>query len=207
MRAGFLLLVCVLTRPLALPAQSTASSSTATPFGLRMGMTRAELSRISELRPLEGTALGYMMPKVPKPHTSFESYLALVSPSVGLCKVVGVGNTIESSSFGTELVSEFKKLEGALEARYGAHKTFDHLRSGSIWDESNDWMMALHQKERVLSAYWDDEEGSSLPGDLQGVNLEAKALNSSKGYVSLTYEFSNMATCSSESEKVRDDPL
>jgi hypothetical protein len=25
---------------------------------------------------------------------------------------------------------------------------------GSIWDEPNDWMMALRKQERFLAAYW-----------------------------------------------------
>jgi hypothetical protein len=170
-------------------------------------MTKAELSRVASLKPETDSPLVYTIATVPKPHVRFESYVVMVSETIGLCKVVAVGKSIETSAFGTELHSEFDNLEASLEQRYGKHKTFDHLRAGSLWTEPQYWMMGLEKKDRTLAAFWDHEETPSLPTDLNGIMLQAQSLNTSKGYLSLTYEFSNMDTCSKESDALRDAGL
>jgi hypothetical protein len=133
--------------------------------------------------------------------------MVVVTASQGLCKVGGIGRTIQSSSFGTEIHDEFDQLEEALEKRYGKHKAFDFLRAGSIWDDSQDWMMSLAKKERRLAAFWGSEWGSSTPQGLQAIALQAHALGPSRGYVNLAYEFENFDKCNTESRAVRDEGL
>jgi hypothetical protein len=191
--------------PLVLAAQASTPPSTASPFGLKMGTSKAELSRIGELR-AESTPLFYTISAVPKPHSSFSSYMVVVSDSHGLCKVLGVGKTVATSGYGTELRREYDRLQKALESRYGKPKVYDHLSPGSIWDEPRDWMMGLHKKERSLIALW-FEKDASLPADLAGITLQAQALSSSEGYLGLDYEFKNFKACQGEIEARRDEGL
>jgi hypothetical protein len=147
------------------------------------------------------------MKHVPKPHPSFESYVVVVSESLGLCKVSGIGKTLESSSYGTQIHSEFDKLEDALASRYGAHKSYDLLQAGSLWTGPTYWMMGLYKKERTLATFWNRKEGSSLPGDMEAIMLDAKAMNTLEGYVTLRYEFTNSDTCNEEIKRNRDSGL
>jgi hypothetical protein len=48
-------------------------------------------------------------------------------------------------------------------------------------------MMSLTRKERSLSAYWDKDEGSTLPDDISGITVTAYGSGSSEGYVILRY--------------------
>jgi len=93
---------------------------------------------------------------------------------------------------------KYASLLAALEARYGAHKKFDFLRAGSIWDEPRDWMMGLLREERTLATYWDNEEGSRMSDRLVSVSLRAHAVSTSQGLIQLTYEFENMPACIAE---------
>ena len=81
-------------------------------------------------------------------------------------------------------------------------KRHDFLRSGSIWDEPEDWAMGLYKEERVLQSFWTFSPARSEDG-VQAVYLTANALSSSKGYVSLFYEFSNFDQCSKELDKAK----
>lgn len=132
------------------------------PFGLPMGATLTQLKVVDKLVPVPNVPGSYLVRAVPKPHGAFESYVLAISETSGLCKIAAIGKDIESSSFGTEIQSAFAALDQALQEKYGNRKNFDFLRAGSIWDEPKDWMMGLLKKERVLSSYWDKEEGSVL---------------------------------------------
>jgi hypothetical protein len=68
-------------------------------------------------------------------------------------------------------------------------------------------MMSLYLKERKLVAFWNRESGSGLPADVEVIMLTAKALDSSRGYVSLSYEFTNMDACIAEGKRDRDAGL
>ena len=118
-----------------------------------------------------------------------------------------MGKTIQSSSFGNQLSSEFNSLESLLIAAYGKNKKFDFLESGSIWSSRNDWMMALLKKERTLEAYWDKEEGSSMKDRVSGISLKARGLNAASGYMDLLYEFENVDACIARSKSRRSGTL
>jgi len=124
--------------------------------------------------------------RAPRPHPSFAYYVVIISPRNGLVKVVGVGTTIETSAYGSELKSEFEELLESLVPIYGTPKLFDYLRAGSIWREPRDWMAAMIDKERTLEAFW----APSLPFDnrVATIGLQAEALSGHAGRISLGYE-------------------
>lgn len=131
----------------------------------------------------------------PKPHPAFEVYTLIISPELGVLKIGAVGVTISTSSFGTEIHNSFVEIRDAVSETYGKPSTeFDFVQSGSLWTEPNDWMMGLLKKERSLDAYWiskkaHPENGTiELPNDIGAISLEATALSTEKGYLTLTYE-------------------
>jgi hypothetical protein len=112
---------------------------------------------------------------------------------------------LEMNSFGSQIKSTFKSIEEALVEKYGAvTKRYDFLQSGSIWNEPEDWAMALSKEERHLGSYWTFSPARTEDG-VQSIFLNANALSSSKGYVSLDYESSNFDQCSKELNKATND--
>jgi hypothetical protein len=89
----------------------------------------------------------------------------------------------------------YDRLKAALIARYGPPSEFDYLKSGSIWREPREWVMAVKQKERRLVAFWSSDSGANLPSDVTGISLEVNAFRSDASYVDLTYEFANFPKC------------
>ena len=182
---------------------SFATSALAGPFGLSMGMPLKDISK--NAKKIENGL--YKLTDVPKPHSAFEYYVIQVSPKNGLCWIKGIGKDISTSSYGTQLRSEFERFTSKLEERYGAYKNYDFLSNGSIWDESNDFMMGLVKKDRYLQSFWDREKGSVMPADITGIALSAKASNSDTGYIVLEYSFSNEEQCEKELAAKEDGAL
>lgn len=97
MRGRVFVAVAVVAGVVVIGAQSDG------PFGLRMGMTKAELEKLVGT-PLKETTPGYIEDlKVPKPHPDFESYSAFMSPTYGLCKLNARGKLLAINVFGDQL--------------------------------------------------------------------------------------------------------
>jgi len=171
------------------------------PFGLEMGLT---IDQIDSEATIAAPKL-YTTTKVPKPHSAFEQYALKVGPASGLCWIKGIGKDVATSAYGLELKVAFNELKNKLEKAYGKSKVTDILLPGSIWDEQNDFMMALLKKERILMALWEDQ--SVLPSNLTGIGLIASPMSRDKGYVSVEYSFSNKDACDLEIANQEDDAL
>jgi hypothetical protein len=146
--------------------QGTSSVAEATPFGLKQGMTRAQLG--PKLEKLDAPGM-YKLVTVPRPHPDFESYILQIGPTTGLCFVKGVGTDVATSVYGSELKSRFQKVRDQLVAVYGKLQETDMLLQGSIWDEPRDWMAGLLKKERLLFGKWHRDVGSSLKVGLREI--------------------------------------
>lgn len=180
--------------PDSIPANVASSHNG--PFGLWMGMTVAELRRAGAAPDTANEGF-YHMVRAPKPHPAFETYELVAFGKYGLCKIVAIGKNISTGGDGAALRSQFESLESALNQKYGENKKFDMLHAGSIWREPNEFMMGLKEQERTLEAFW-DKDGGLDPEKADGVSsvdLEAKALSGSTGYVDLSYEFVNAHEC------------
>jgi hypothetical protein len=175
------------------PVQSTG------PFGLAMGMRKGEVEKIAGPLKLAGqTPNVFETAKVPRPLGDFENYLLEILPTSGLCAIRGIGVNIKTSSHGIEVMAGFKRLAGLVEAAYGKYGQADFLRTGSIWDEPEDWTMALLRQERVLQAAWDRDEGSTMKNNVSEILLNAHALNRETAYMILQYKFDNREACEAE---------
>ena len=173
------------------------------PFGLWMGMKLPDLSTPHE----EVAPFKYRITSPPKPHSAFDSYVLQIAPVTGLSWIKAIGKTITTSSFGTDLIGKFDKMEQKLQKSYGAFKRTDVLIPGSIWDEPRDWMSGLNHKERYLFSCWDQESTAVLPNGLKAVYLGATALDSGSGYISVEYSFDNDQASDSEIAALEDDAL
>lgn len=188
--------------PSALLAQQEALSG---PFGLRMGMSAKELRQLAEVKELEPgqRPLVLQTERLPRHHDAFEGYLLIVSEKVGLCKIVGLGETIAVKPEGKELREAFEDLEEAIGKKYGRHLTRDDIQPGSKLSDKKQWMQALHGKERALAAFWDAEERSTLSDDIAEIVLDARALSEQEGYLRVHYAFTNWGRCDEEGKQAR----
>jgi hypothetical protein len=173
-----------------------AAGAGAAPFGVKKGMTLADLRRIVRLEKTgEGT---YTSKSAPQPHASFDSYVYLASETLGVCcKVWGVSKPIKTNRYGQSVVADFDKLDAGLQEKYGARDRFDYLHPGSTWNEPQDWMTGLLKQERTLTSYWTREK-STLPDDVESIALEALAISPQTGFVKVGYELSNFQECMAE---------
>lgn len=188
--------------PTAVLAQKEPASG---PFGLRMGMTAAEVRELPGVsqRDPDYRPLVFEVEQVPKPHDAFEGYLLIVSEKVGLCKIVGLGETIGVKPEGKELQTAFREMEEAIGKKYGRHLTRDDLDPSSRLRGRDQWMAALHGKDRRLTAFWDEEERSELKDDIMAIVLDARTLSEKEGFLRLGYSFKNWTRCEEEGKQAR----
>jgi len=173
------------------------------PFGLKEGLSRAEIAKVVKIEKV-GNTLSYTADKLPIPHPAFSWYALTISESVGLCAILAVSPTKPSDAFGDTLRQSFDALKDPLTLRYGKQtRGVDSVRSGSIWRDPQDFMMGMLKGERKLNAIWETTKAKPLPSSLSLIALIASAESSSTGRVSLHYTFSNNDKC--EAEKKAND--
>ncbi|WP_157616976.1 hypothetical protein [Rhodanobacter sp. Soil772] len=173
---------------------SLSATATAAQFGLEPGATFEQINRVAELKLV--SPYTYSTSKLPNGNVAFDDYRLLITPNQGLCKITAWTPDISSSSYGDRVRDVFSNLFDALTVKYGNSKKYDFLRSGSIWDEPEDWMMGLAKEERSLVAFWDLKENSSLPDSIKAISLAAHAAGPNHGIIELSYEFNNFGKCS-----------
>ena len=172
-----------------------AANAVAGPLGLNKGMTLEELKKQGAFSPV-GQQYVYTSKTLASGHTDFDLYTVILTPEQGLCKIQASSKEIDTSSFGTELESKYRRLIDAMSEKYGPPgKNFDFLSAGSLWEEPQYWMMALLKKERTLSAFWSAPVNNNLPDSIQSITIESYALSGSTGYIRLSYEFDNIDAC------------
>jgi hypothetical protein len=162
------------------------------PFGLNFGDSYAQLSKLGLVK--DKVNQWYTAKSVPRPHPDFVTYELLISPKLGLCKIIASNSNISSDSYGSTLRQQYNLLEDSLSRKYGEGKKFDYLKSGSIWDEPRDFMMGLVKDERVLVTYWTVPDPSSHDG-VAVISLRADARNKSTGVIIINYESKNGKEC------------
>jgi len=181
-----------------------AGSCSAGPFGFEYGMTKDAIIKLvgkDAVKEDKGDLL--VLKTAPKPHELFDTYMVIISPEHGLLKIRAVSRDIDTSQYGDEIKAQFGLIRKGLENVYGEPThTFDFLRSGSIWDESKDWMTGLLKKERTLEVYWEFKPPKQ---HLTLVDLEVMALSRETGYLGLTYEFEGWEQYADERQAKKSD--
>ena len=194
------------TRPRRCPALwvvvvcSVFPAAHAGPFGLDMGMTKAQAGVGESSEDLGGYR--FKIALVPRPHSAFEAYVLRITPKQGLCQLTAIGKTTDTNGYGEPIRTQFDQLEAALERRYGEHQRRDFLLDGSIWDEPSEWTVGLAKKERVLAAHFAASEGSTLTMGVTSATLGVVALSATQTHLTLEYVFDNHEACEDESDSM-----
>mgnify|MGYP000855582682 CR=1 FL=1 len=165
-----------------------SASTLSAPFGIEMGMSIEDVDKNASLN--DSGKLYDVKP--PKPHSLFEHYTIEATKQHGVCASKGLSKDIDTSVYGTELKSKYSELKAALSSKYGEpYKSFDFLKHGSLWSESNYWMISLLKKERRLASFW----VKNLPDGMTVIMLTTHAISTNKGVLSLSTEFKNRDQC------------
>ena len=173
------------------------------PFGLWMGMSLQDLgSEYRELAPAK-----YKIETVPKPHSAFETYIAMVAPKNGLCWIKALAPTLQTNVFGASLRAAFDSMEEKLNVTYGKSKRTDFIMSGSLWTDPQYWMQSLISQDRFLMTEWAPKHGSRLKDSLTSIALIVSATDTTAGHISIEYSFENMKTAEEELAAAEDDAL
>jgi|SaaInlStandDraft_1057018.scaffolds.fasta_scaffold167151_1 hypothetical protein len=191
------------TQILALLILFFSSPAFSGPFGTSEGMTKSDLGITSSTK--EISLYKYQLTDLPKTSSLFEAYVVQVTPKNGLCYLKAVGVTVSSSRYGEGVRNMFDRVNAALSKKYTSGNLQDFLRTGSIWDEPEDFMMGLNKKERILAGYYDEEEGSVMVENIEKAYLRALALSNDKGYVVVDYYFENHDSCQAEVDAAEND--
>ena len=116
-------------------------------------------------------------------HHDFESYYVKIDTEKGIFEISAIGVDISTSVYGTELKSAYEKIRNQVSIAYGTPEEYDYVNYGSIWDEPEDWMMALELGERSLLSFWETDYSN-----IEVVMLEVDALSDTEGYLHLGYQ-------------------
>ena len=166
------------------------------PFGLAMGMSRDEIETAIgiSLEPSPSPPFHFTTPLVPRPLDGVDSYTLTVSPELGLCHITVAGENVSTSADGLALRTKYDRLRNRIAGVYGEYDEIDSVR---IWDEPGNWMRAVAEGERELSATWSAAAGSTMRNNVLEVRLYAQALRIPRntGYLLLTYDFYNSFDC------------
>jgi len=151
-------------------------------FGIEMGKSPPEYGCEAQ-----ADNVGIYSCVAPKPHSAFEAYMVQASDKHGICWVKGVGKDISDNGYGTSTKSKHSELQSVLTKAYGEiSDTSDFIMPGALWDDANEWLMSINQKQRFYSVSWADLDVPGKP-QLDTIYLGVSAVGSSKGYVFLEY--------------------
>jgi hypothetical protein len=169
------------------------------PFGIEFGMNENEVLKVSTLD--EKGKNGFVWIKPDKKSSLLSLYAVRIAPSTGVFEIRAIGNTIYTSSYGDEIRDEYAKVKNMITKNYGDPTSeYDYLKSGSIWDETRDWMKGIQKNERVYKSYWIKDKGASLPDNMDSISLTIRTFtdDENKAYIVLTYQSSSWDKGNSE---------
>jgi hypothetical protein len=159
------------------------------PFGFDKGMTREQIIEIvgkgaiaKSKNDLPNNRL--TLTTAPKAHPAFKNYVLYISPTEGLLKVVAVGNTVTTDTYGSELQRAFVDTISAVSNKYGAPKDSDGDQSSHLLKQPDQWMMPPYDNDRMLASFW-----HSPAPHIDKMEVDAKVTGRNTGYIKIVVEF------------------
>jgi hypothetical protein len=172
------------------------------PFGLAMGISIQELTDEFKFKSEPDTPNIYEGTP-PKPAPGVTQYMVLASKEQGVCKVLGqlVVNPVNDT--GSQIKSETDRVAEMIELKYGKYTKKYDFASQEVYRRNPQFFMMALKEDSVTYAYsWENGKGGlTLPNNLSGIMIKAQATRTDRGYVQLTYSFSNEDDCHAEIKK------
>ena len=124
-------------------------------------------------------------------------YALIILHNNKICKVAIYGDSQFTNKYGDQLKTEYEEIHTILVKKYGNPEDHNFLKSGSYWDEPQDFIMALSKKERYLSSYWVLEDVS--------IALGVDILSAESFQLYIAYEFKEFYKYLEELKKIQND--
>lgn len=107
------------------PPTVSPSSGKTGPFGFAAGMTKGQVVALVGDATLEqGSAPNfYHLSTAPKPHPLFDQYSLLISPQLGLVRIVAMSRPMPTDGWGGVVKEQFGKIRDQVAMTYGRPKT------------------------------------------------------------------------------------
>ncbi len=172
-------------------AISLFSQSWEGPFGLKMGLTLAQLEDFDP-NITQTSDYFYRATVVPLPDPRFEFYDLEISPDNGLVYFAAFSKDIFTDDYGTELLDEYIGFQEELEDLYGNYEETDWWMLFGYGVFYEDFMYDLLYEDFDIASWWTDESSSDLPEGVDRLTLEAIANTLGSGYLVLACEFDNL---------------
>jgi hypothetical protein len=136
------------------------------PFGVQMGLSKAEIEAVVHLTPQYGIVNEFESKSAPHPNEGFVAYFYKIAPGAGLCRVRS------ETKYGsvTETDRSFEALFQHLSQKYGAPSTHTGM-TDALWDKG------------------------PLPKDVATVTLARARKITGGTAVQLIYRFRNATLC------------
>jgi len=182
--------------PILLSAVAHAQPVNDRPFGFRLGMTLDEVKRFSTVVQLRDYYYKVSSPLIP--NANFTSYAVTITPKAGLCSISAVGNIIISNNFGDKIKMKFIELDNILTQKYGFRESFNYVDNESTLGEDKYFSIGLFKKERHVTSHWLRDFDSTLPENIEEIELAIAGNSLSTASITLQYFFKNMSHCASE---------
>lgn len=176
----------------------------ATPFGLKMGMSLNEIAAVCNGEaPVFLEADRYLI-KPAKRHPIFEHYMVSVNEKTGLYQIKAVSSSVETNKYGTELQSAFYATKDRIAKTYGHPTLVDKVDTNieKIYQQNDYWFYTLSEGSRVLAAMWNNDQ---MADNLKMVALECvseSGIFSGTGYLALHYYFINVNNVEDDEDSV-----
>lgn len=164
-------------------------------FGLHIGQPLTELDT-GEPGPRPA------LKSVPKPHPAFKKYSAWGSNETGVCILMAFSKTYENDRYGQKIRADFEKFVKAISGKYGSGELIDFRRSGGIWKDADEWVMAIKQNELTYAYSWDSPKNTDEFGYIE---LRIHAIRSDDSVLKMMYKGKNASKCISEIEAEEND--
>ena len=133
------------------------------PFGYEMGQAISG-------EPDGQTDSGFLYQFSPKEFTGWAWVVAEYTHQTGVYAVTALKLVEDGDDYGLAHRAAADSLVEILTKKYGAFEKADFLRTGSIWDEPNEWLMGISENER-LYAY---EKEGAIEGNLERIYVSVR---------------------------------
>jgi len=168
------------------------------PFGLEMGMSINQISKISKTSIYDRENMIYTIIP-PKNHPEFNLYYVVIAPKNGLCEIIAYGRENIVSKSGKELKDKFYSIKNSVDSNYGIGKITE-IDSIEGKDLELPWLNRVYNGSAILRSDWDK---NTVPNIVKTINkIELSVHYSLKswelGYLELRYTFSNIDSAVSE---------
>lgn len=178
-------------------------------LNLSAGMTLEEVTKVVGVKNivLDKNDL-YDVTKEVSTTNPFPKLSLLISKKYGLIRIIGFTAPKQTNIYGDKLKEEFSSFYDMLSKKYGEGTKFDNLKSGSIWNEPQDYMYSLVKGERDLECYWVPGYGATFnTPDLESIILKIVIIDKNNYFLGLKYELINFTKYAEELNKEKETQI